>query len=133
MSDTESRFEERRLAGHACFEHGRALVDDVGDWWGCCVLPRSWRQLSCSAPAHQLGALGLVLNCVVLWTTRYQDAALAQLRAAGYPVADDDVARLSPFVRRHLNVHGKYSFSLPELAGGLRTLRDPGAPDDEED
>lgn len=81
----------------------------------------------------QLGALGLVLNCVVLWTTRYQDAALAQLRAAGYPVADDDVARLSPFVRRHLNVHGKYSFSLPELAGGLRTLRDPDAPDDEED
>ena len=81
----------------------------------------------------QLGALGLVLNCVVLWTTRYQDAALAQLRAAGYPVADDDVARLSPFVRRHVNVHGKYSFSLPELAGRLRTLRDPDAPDDEED
>ncbi len=81
----------------------------------------------------QLGALGLVLNCVVLWTTRYQDAALARLRAAGYPVADDDVARLSPFVRRHLNVHGKYSFSLPELAGGLRALRDPDTPDDEEE
>jgi hypothetical protein len=31
----------------------------------------------------QLGALGLVLKCVVLWTTRYQDAALAKLRAAG--------------------------------------------------
>ncbi|NNM97469.1 MAG: Tn3 family transposase, partial [Candidatus Dormibacteraeota bacterium] len=47
----------------------------------------------------QLGALGLVLNCVVLWTTRYQDAALAQLRDAGHQVSDEDVARLSPFVR----------------------------------
>jgi TnpA family transposase len=81
----------------------------------------------------QLGALGLVLNCVVLWTTRYEDAALRQLRASGYPVLDDDVARLSPFVRRHLNVNGRYSFSLPELGGGLRALRDPESPDDEED
>jgi len=35
----------------------------------------------------------------------------------------DAGTRLSPFVRHHLNVHGKYSFLLPELAGGLRALR----------
>ncbi len=35
---------------------------------------------------NQLGALGLVLNCVVLWTTVYLDAAVRQLRAQGYPV-----------------------------------------------
>ncbi len=75
----------------------------------------------------QLGALGLVLNCLVLWNTLYIDAALDQLRAQGHPVADEDVARLSPFVRHHLNVHGKYSFLLPELAGGRRALRDPDA------
>ncbi len=80
----------------------------------------------------QLGALGLVLNCVVLWNTRYLNAALDSLRAQGYPVADDDVARLSPFMRRHLGVHGKYSFALPELAGGLRDLRDPDAADDDQ-
>ena len=80
----------------------------------------------------QLGALGLVLNCVVLWNTRYLNAALDSLRAQGYPVADDDVARLSPFVRRHLNVHGRYSFQLPELPGGRRPLRDPDRPDDED-
>jgi hypothetical protein len=33
--------------------------------------------------------------------------------------------RLSPFVRHHLNVHGKYSFLLPEIATGLRALRNP--------
>lgn len=79
----------------------------------------------------QLGALGLVLNCVVLWNTFYINAALDQLRAQGYPVLDADVARLSPFVRRHLNVHGKYSFALPELPGGLRALRDPDADTDD--
>lgn len=81
----------------------------------------------------QLGALGLVLNCVVLWNTFYIDAALDRLRAEGHPVAAEDVSRLSPFVRRHLNVHGKYSFLLPELPGGLRALREPDALDDDEE
>ncbi len=44
----------------------------------------------------QLGALGLVLNAIVLWNTRYLDAALDQLREQGHRVNDDDVARLSP-------------------------------------
>ena len=81
----------------------------------------------------QLGALGLILNCVVLWNTRYISAALDALRARGYPVLDEDVARLSPFVREHLNVVGKYSFLLPDLGeDGIRPLRDPDAEDDEE-
>jgi TnpA family transposase len=81
----------------------------------------------------QLGALGLVLNCITLWNTVYLDAALARLRASGYPVRDEDVARLSAYVRRHLNVHGHYSFQLPELAAGRRALRDPDGPEDEAD
>ena len=58
----------------------------------------------------QLGALGLVLNCITLWNTVYLDAALDWLRADGYLVHHEDVARLSPYMRRHLNVHGHYSF-----------------------
>ena len=82
----------------------------------------------------QLGALGLILNCIVLWNTRYMNAALDQLRAQGYLVLDEDVARLSPFVREHLNVVGNYTFSLPDLGdAGIRPLRDPDAPDDEDD
>ena len=60
----------------------------------------------------QLGALRIVLNCVVLWNTVYIDAVLNQLRAQGYPVRDEDVARLSPFMRSHINVHGKYSLRV---------------------
>ena len=77
---------------------------------------------------NQLGALGLVLNCVVLWTTVYLDAAVRQVRAQGYPVLEEDLARLSPFVNTNLGVHGTYSFVLPDLAAGaIRELRDPEA------
>lgn len=79
----------------------------------------------------QIGALGLVLNALVLFNTRYMDAAVNQLRADGFDVRDEDVVRLSPFVRHHINMLGRYSFHLPELSGGLRSLRDPDAPDDE--
>ncbi|MBW8482611.1 Tn3 family transposase [Actinomadura parmotrematis] len=82
----------------------------------------------------QLGALGLVLNCVTLWNTFYIDAALDQLKAQGYPVQDADVARLSPFVRKHINVTGTYSFTRPDLGPtGVRPLRDPDQPDGNED
>ena len=81
----------------------------------------------------QLGALGLVLNCIVLWNTVYINAALQQLRAAGYPVLDADVVRLHPFMRRHLAVQGDYSFLLPALDGRLRELRDPTEGEDEDD
>jgi len=87
----------------------------------------------------QLGALGIVLNCVVLWNTVYIDAALNQLRVQGYPVRDEDVARLSPFMRNHVNVHGKYSFTaiVPadpgKGASATRQLRDPDVRDEDED
>ncbi|MFJ4008020.1 Tn3 family transposase [Streptomyces sp. NPDC090023] len=79
----------------------------------------------------QIGALGLVLNALVLFNTRYMDAAVNQLRVDGFDVRGEDVARLSPFVRHHINMLGRYSFQLPDLPGGLRPLRDPGASDEE--
>lgn len=72
----------------------------------------------------QLGVLGLVLNAVVLWNTRYTDAALARRRADGHPPSDADAARLSPLIDAHLNVHGRYAFT-PPVGHDLRPLRDP--------
>lgn len=79
----------------------------------------------------QLGALGLVVNVIVLWNTLYMDAALNQLRQEGFPVRDEDVARLSPLIYDHINLLGRYSFAVPEAVtrGELRPLRDPA--DDE--
>jgi TnpA family transposase len=80
----------------------------------------------------QLGSLGLVLNALVLFTTRYLDAAITRLRADGHEVRDEDAARLSPFRHGHVNLLGRYSFLLPaDLAGGLRPLRDQDAVDED--
>ena len=75
----------------------------------------------------QLGALGLVVNVIVLWNTLYIHAALEQLRAEGFPVQAADVARLSPLVFEHINLLGRYAFSVPEAVqrGELRPLRSP--------
>ena len=77
----------------------------------------------------QLGALGLVVNLVVLWNTIYIDAALNQLRAEGYVILNEDVARLSPLGSRHINMLGRYAFTIPDMVarGELRPLRDPSA------
>jgi len=77
----------------------------------------------------QLGALGLVLNAVVLWNTRYTDAAVTALRAAGRPVRDEDAARLSPLGHAHINMLGRYAFTPPAAGAGLRPLRDPDQPE----
>jgi hypothetical protein len=59
------------------------------------------RQAYREGQEDQLSALGLVLNAVVLWNTRYMDAALAHLRDSGHPVRDEDAARLSPLGDSH--------------------------------
>ena len=81
----------------------------------------------------QLGALGLVVNVIVLWNTIYMDAALNQLRAEGFDVRDEDVARLSPLGFDHINMLGRYAFTLPDMVarGELRPLRDPRIRDDD--
>ncbi|MGB0091556.1 MAG: Tn3 family transposase [Solirubrobacteraceae bacterium] len=77
----------------------------------------------------QLGALGLVLNCVVLWNTIYMDKARAQSQAAGRPIPDEILAGLSHLIHEHLNFSGRYPFNVPVLD---RQLRDPDAPEDDE-
>jgi len=83
----------------------------------------------------QLGALGLVVNVIVLWNTIYMDAALNQLRAEGFDVRDEDVARLSPLGFEHINMLGRYAFTLPDAVarGELRPLRNPATPDSDAD
>ncbi|MGW7044215.1 Tn3 family transposase [Streptomyces avermitilis] len=66
-----------------------------------------------------------------LWNTRYPDAVVARLRAEGHDLKDEDVARLSPLKGRHINFMSRYQFNF--AAGGpgegLRSLRDPDAPE----
>lgn len=62
------------------------------------------------------------------------DAALNRLRAAGHEARDEDVARLSPLGFEHVNMPGRYAFTLPDAVtrGELRPLRDPTLAGDDE-
>ena len=75
----------------------------------------------------QLGALGFVVNNIVLWNTEYVGAILGLLEAIGVDVLEEDVARVSPVRWAHVNMLGRYEFLLsPVVAeGDLRPLRDP--------
>ncbi|CAM5256148.1 hypothetical protein GCM10010266_67190 [Streptomyces griseomycini] len=92
------------------------------------------RQAYRDGQEDQLAALGLVLKAVVLGNTRYVDAAVAQLRAEGHDIKDEDLARLSPLKNAHINFLGRYLFNIASSgpAQGLRPLRDPdeAEPDD---
>ena len=69
----------------------------------------------------QLGALGFVLNALVLWNAQYLDDAIAQLRATGHQITDEDLRRLSPLQHEHIKMLGHFPFTLPhELVDGHR-------------
>ena len=74
-----------------------------------------------------LGALGLILNVIALWNATYIQAAVERLEAEGHHVDPADLARVSPLVHRHINVLGRYTFTVPEVVanGELRPLREP--------
>lgn len=77
----------------------------------------------------QLGALDLFLNAIVLWTTQYFDAAVAQFQAEDHEIREEDIARLSPLKHRNLNLLGRYSFTATTpAAGALRPPRGPDTP-----
>ena len=63
---------------------------------------------------EQLGALGLILNTIVLYNTIYTQRALDHLKANGVEIADADIERLSPLGTEHITLTGRYRIALPE-------------------
>jgi len=63
----------------------------------------------------QLGALGLVLNVLVLWNTWYLDQALRHLQTSEVIVDDADVAWLWSLGSVQFNMVGRYTFAVPEI------------------
>lgn len=73
----------------------------------------------------RLGALGLVINVVMLFNTIYLGEVLAELERRGDPVSLEDTQRLTPLLHAHINFTGHYHFALPKAVeqGELRPLR----------
>ena len=74
---------------------------------------------------EQIGALGLVVNCIVLYNTIYTQRALDQLTAAGYEIQREDIRRLSPLGHEHISLTGRYHIALTETIrrGEYRPLK----------
>ena len=74
----------------------------------------------------QLSALSLVTNAITLWNTIYVQYALDKLESMGEVVLPEDVKRLSLLMGGHINLLGRFSFSLPKIVeeGHLRPLND---------
>ena len=74
----------------------------------------------------QLGALGLILNMIVYWNALYIEEAVRQLRIECFEVSDADIAKVFPFVFKHINMNEKYIFLVPKEVkeGKLRPLRE---------
>ena len=74
----------------------------------------------------QLNALSLVTNTIVIWNTVYIHKAAEQLKADGIPIKDEDIAKVSPLMHKHINTLGKFSFALPDSVkdGNLRELNE---------
>lgn len=79
-------------------------------WWRPGNSPSGWRRRSTATTTNAISTVEILKELI-----------------AGYPVSDADVARLSPLLHEHINMLGRYSFSVPEAVanGELRPLRDP--------
>ena len=72
---------------------------------------------------NQLGSLGIMINIIVLWQTRYMQAALDHPAANGYQLDPADVARLTPLGHPTINLNGRYRTTSRPPTAGLRPLR----------
>lgn len=77
------------------------------------------------AQEEQLGILGLVVNAIVHWNTKYMEVALNVLKEKGFTINAIDVKHLSPLGSEHIIISGKYSFIVPREIeeGKLRSLK----------
>jgi TnpA family transposase len=77
---------------------------------------------------NQASCLKLVTNAVIVWNTVYMTEAVAQLKRAGYPVNESDLAHIWPSRYEHINVYGRSHFNIEEARRrkGLRPLRQSG-------
>jgi TnpA family transposase len=57
---------------------------------------------------NKASCLSLLSNAVLVWNTVHIDRIVAQLRAAGNIILDEDLARVSPLLRKHITPNGSY-------------------------
>lgn len=59
---------------------------------------------------NKASCLSLVSNAILYWNTVHISKIVDQLKVEGYPVNDEDLARISPLLFKHIIVTGIYRF-----------------------
>lgn len=76
-------------------------------------------------PDQHAACLTLILKAIIVWNTRYIQAALDDIRRTRPDlVTDQALARLAPVLHAHINPYGRYRFDLASAPepGQLRPL-----------
>jgi len=68
---------------------------------------------------NKASCLSLLSNAVLVWNTMSITKIVTQLRTAGQTVADEDLARISPLIHRHVIPNGTYHFAGPKPANDI--------------
>jgi TnpA family transposase len=71
---------------------------------------------------NKASCLSLLSNAVLIWNTVQIERLVAQLRATGHAVPDDDLARVSPLLHAHITPNGSYFQSLRSQAASATEL-----------
>jgi TnpA family transposase len=64
---------------------------------------------------NTFSCLAVLHNAVVVWNTLRIGEVVAQLRAEGHMITDEDLARTSPLLHAHINPFGQYRFDLDRM------------------
>ena len=86
------------------------------------------RDRSFENQAYRASGLNLLVAAVILWNTRYLEAALGDLAQRGIDTRPELVRHIAPVVWEHISLTGDYVWGaepLPEH--GLRPLRRPAS------
>jgi Tn3 transposase DDE domain len=81
----------------------------------CCCLVVSWGAFQTGDYAEIMNkatCLSLLSNAVLIWNTVHMTRIVAQLRAAGETITDEELARISPTAFAHVIPNGTY-FACP--------------------
>ena len=83
------------------------------------------RDRSFESQVYRASGLNLLIAAIILWNTRYLEAALDALRADGQRVPDDLVRHVAPLGWEHVSLTGDYTWSSSgqPQGGQLRPLR----------
>jgi len=68
---------------------------------------------------NKASCLSLLSNAVLVWNTVRMGEIVAQLRAGGELVADEDLARISPLAYAHVIPNGTYVFDRSQRRGNI--------------